>query len=71
MVLKRPFLISFIFITSNSVPIGIKVIGDFVLGLSINLAELSLTITFLILGELSEQLDNIIKVKGIILTYET
>ena len=31
--MNKPFLTSFIFSTSNSVPIGIKVMGDFVLGL--------------------------------------
>jgi hypothetical protein len=38
------------------VPNGIKVMGDFVLGLSTSLAELSFTMTFFIPGELSEQL---------------
>jgi hypothetical protein len=41
------------------VPIGIKVMGDFVLGLSTSLAELSFTMTFFIGGELSEQLTRI------------
>jgi len=54
--LNKPFFTSFIFNTSNSVPNGIKVMGDFVLGLSTSLAELSFTMTFFIPGELSEQL---------------